>query len=126
MEEDIKIIEELIKNEHGELLNCWDYGEEAKKTLENLLTRYKQLEEDNKELRRYYASRTEVEDLKETISCLHESGKDYIHKSKIKEKIEELKNESYQISLKSEVAFDSGIMKNNLKIKVLQELLEEE
>lgn len=30
MEEDIKIIQELIESKNGELLNCWDYGEEAK------------------------------------------------------------------------------------------------
>lgn len=49
---------------------------------------------------------------------------EYISKDKIKEKIEELKNENYQISQESEIAFDSGIMKNNFKIQVLQELLE--
>lgn len=49
----------------------------------------------------------------------------YISKDKIKEKIEELKNENYQISQESEIAFDSGIMKNNFKIQVLKELLKE-
>lgn len=46
--------------------------------------------------------------------------------NKIKDKIGELKNENYQIALDSEVAFDTGIMKNNLKIQVLEELLQQE
>lgn len=51
--------------------------------------------------------------------------KNFIPKQKIKDKIEEFKNENYQIALDSEVAFDTGIMKNNLKIQVLEELLQE-
>lgn len=42
MEEDIKILKELIANEHGELLNCWDFGEEAQKAIENILNRLEQ------------------------------------------------------------------------------------
>ena len=49
----------------------------------------------------------------------------FIPKQKIEDKIEELKEENYQISLESKVVFDTGIMKNNLKIQVLQELLQE-
>lgn len=41
-DKDIKIIQELIESKNGELLNCWDYGEEAKKSLKNLLHAYKQ------------------------------------------------------------------------------------
>ena len=58
------------------------------------------------------------------IQSLERKLENSIPVSLVEEKIEELKNESYQISLNSEVAFDSGIMKNNLKIQVLQELLE--
>lgn len=47
-------------------------------------------------------------------------------RNKIREKIEELKEENYQISLNSKVTFDSGMMKNNLKISVLEDLLKEE
>ena len=49
-EKDIKIIQELIESKNGELLNCWDYGEEAKKSLENLLQAYKQDEKLIKEM----------------------------------------------------------------------------
>lgn len=85
MEEDIKIIEELIENERGELLNCWDYGEEAKRALENLLTRYKQLEEENKHYKKYAVMMT-TEGL--LINGVKFSFNDYIQKSKIKEIIE--------------------------------------
>ena len=46
MEEDIKRLEELIKESHS----CW-IGISNQKALENLLKRYKELEEENKQLR---------------------------------------------------------------------------
>ena len=52
MEEDIKIAKELIENKHGELLNCWDYGEEARKSLENILNELKRLQEENERLQK--------------------------------------------------------------------------
>ena len=61
MEEDIKILEENLKN--GTIyVNC---GNSIDKALENLLTRYKQLEEENVELRiENSAMNTVLEDLK--------------------------------------------------------------
>ena len=50
IEEAIKILEELKKNECGELLNCWDYGAEESKAIETLLTAYEKEKEKNKEL----------------------------------------------------------------------------
>ena len=63
--------------------------------------------------------------LKTTKEELRDYFYNSIPKQKIKDKIEEFKNENYQIALDSEVAFDTGIMKNNLKIQVLEELLQE-
>lgn len=147
MGEDIKILEDTLqkycyKNCKGEID---DSCKECKrlKAIENLLTRYKQLEEENKQLKEYIVKAPNLDEMtavqytkiqeeayimgraKEQQRAKEIIHNDYIPKSKVKEKIEELENESYQISLKSEVAFDSGIMKNNLRIKVLQELLEE-
>lgn len=51
---------------------------------------------------------------------------EFVPKQKIKDRIEELENENYQIALDSEVVFDTEIMKNNLKIQVLEELLPQE
>lgn len=49
-----------------------------------------------------------------------------IPKQVVKDKIEELKDENYQISLGSNILLDTQITKNNLKIQVLEELLQEE
>ena len=51
--------------------------------------------------------------------------KNYIPKQKIKEKIEELKNEKEQLRIDKNVTWDSQIYKLDLKIQVLQELLQE-
>ena len=51
--------------------------------------------------------------------------KNFIPKQKIKDKIEELKDENYQISLGSNILLDTQITKNNFKIQVLEELLQE-
>lgn len=63
------------------------------KNIETLLAYIEELEKDNIELRKYYATRKEVEDLKDTINCLHESSKEYINKDKIRDKIKELEHE---------------------------------
>ena len=52
--------------------------------------------------------------------------KNFIPKQKIKDKIEELKDENYQISLGSNILLDTQITKNNFKIQILEELLQEE
>ena len=118
----------------------WDDGVDA---IENLIKGYRELEKEIEILREYiiiapnldemtalkYAHiqesayfRGRAEEQQRANETIH---KHFIPKSKIKEKIEELKNENYQISLGSEIAFDSEIFKNNLKIQVLQELMEE-
>lgn len=51
IEQAIKILKELKKNEWGELLNCWDYGAEESKAIETLLTAYEKEKEKNKELK---------------------------------------------------------------------------
>lgn len=47
MEEDIKILEEI---DPKDLLNCWSGGMEEYNALQNLLKRYKKMEEENKNL----------------------------------------------------------------------------
>ena len=46
MDKAIKIVEELQRNDNGELSNCWDYGAEAQEALKKLLDGYKQKEAD--------------------------------------------------------------------------------
>lgn len=109
--------------------------DEQQETLENLLTRYKQLEEENKKL---IAQKTAInnkrKELEEELEGFR-TGKYislkvnelYIPKSKIKEKIEELKKDLERdricIDFVIEHTKDIELM---AEIKVLQELLEEE
>ena len=53
IEESIKILKELKKNEWGELLNCWDYGAEESEAIEILLTAYEKEKEKNKNAIKY-------------------------------------------------------------------------
>ena len=94
---DIEVLEELIKNEHGELLNCWDYGEEAKQAIENLLKerqsdkeRIKDLEEINE------AHKKENGELREEIEYWKEQAQGYSDLSKqIKEEYEQRLEDYY-------------------------------
>lgn len=84
----------------------------------------------NREIKELRKKVKELEEIDEANRKVIVEKCDYIQnscipKQKIKDKIEEFKNENYQIALDSEVAFDTGIMKNNLKIQVLEELLQE-
>ena len=109
MEEDIKILEENLKN--GTIyVNC---GNSTDKALENLLTRYKQLEEENKSKQKAY----------DDCYCEYKHYKqfDSIPTSLIKEKIEELK-EAYEDS-KDENG-ESQYYYPDYTIRVLEELLE--
>lgn len=78
MEEAIRIVEELQKNENGELLNCWDYGEEAQEALKKLLDGYKEKEAD------LYAAN-------QLVSELLDITRDSVPKEDIREMIDELK-----------------------------------
>ena len=115
MEEDIKILEFLKDSEIWfPLQNVKKpmFSERQKQALENLLTRYKQLEEENK---------TQLE----AFELGKESSRkrieyDYIPKSKVKEKIEEIK-----LSLKDD-CLALHEFQRLAKIDVLEELLREE
>ena len=71
--------------------------------------------------------RERVKELEEDLYSANKIVEEYIDsipKQKIKDKIEELKDENYQISLGSNILLDTQITKNNFKIQVLEELLE--
>lgn len=81
MEEDIKMLEKLCNQiideddpDMFEILSPYEIAQAIK----NLLTRYKQLKKENKELKEYIQRLDEL------------NSKDFIFKSEIKEKIEEL------------------------------------
>ena len=90
MEEDIKILEDYLA---GKKLQ---YGEgyiyfKAFKAIENLLTRYKQLEEENKSKQKAY----------DDCYCEYKHYKqfDSIPKSKVIEKIKELEDGTYDAKI---------------------------
>ena len=136
MEEDIKILEELISEYKNNVWNEYPYkfNKEIIYTLENLLTRYKQLEEENKELKHitqnYNVYQQKSDNPNTTIIIADEKWfingyfkENFIPKSKVKEKIEELKEKTAMQGL----FIDSEtICRVDAKIQVLQELLREE
>ena len=123
IEEDVKRCKKLIKIEHANWI-----GMSNQSAISNVLAereqdkkRIKQLEKENGELRE------RVKELEEDLYSANKIVEEYIDsipKQKIKDKIEELKDENYQISLGSNILLDTQITKNNFKIQVLEELLE--
>lgn len=104
-----KDVDEAIKEGKDYIEFMTTAGDNAE-WAETVLSYIEQLEKDNIELRKYYATRKEVEDLKDTINCLHESSKEYINKDKIRDKIKELKNElkSIQDKLSKNMLFSES------------------
>ena len=95
-EEDIKNLSEIIELCEAEINNNDEnitaiLDLEDLKSLINLLTRYKQLEEENKSKQKAY----------DDCYCEYKHYKqfDSIPKSKVKEKIEELKNGTYDAKI---------------------------
>lgn len=105
MEKDIRLIEE-IKKEYSTMDSLGEYVQ----ALENLLTRYKQLEKENKTLKNF------------TSYIFNEDVAEFIPTSLVKEKIEELKSKGKIIN---QTFPDCGEYHYHKEIKVLEELLEE-
>ena len=102
MDKAIRIVEELQKNENGELLNCWDYGEEAQAALKKLLDGYKEKEAD------LYAANQIVSEQIDII-------KDSVPKEDIREMIDELK---FMRDMNKITGVDIAIMKLNETLEV--------
>ena len=140
IEEDIKRIAKLITTKFN---NDYSIDNVDKEAIEELLKAYKelkeieeshrkengelrekvkQLEEENKTLneRNQYLVKYRAKLEKE----LYESNENYILVSLVEEKIEELKEEIEQLRIERNVTYDSGIYRNQIKIDILQELLE--
>ena len=102
MEEAIRIVEELQRNENGELANCWDYGEEAQEALKKLLDGYKEKEAD------LYAAN-------QLVSELLDITRDSVPKEDIREMIDELK---LMRDMNKITGVDIAIMKLNETLEV--------
>ena len=81
-------------------------------SLRNLIKEYKELEEENQQL----------EAIKD--EAIRRYNLESIPVSLVEEKIEELKEEIEQLRIERNVTYDSGIYRNQIKIEILQELLE--
>ena len=117
LEEDIKFIEEMIKEykTFGDLHNPdFEDTDRIYKALENMLNRIKELEEENK--------KKSIENI-----CYQEELENSIPKQKVKDKIEELKetlthyDEYTRLNLLEKINVD--ILDS--RIEILEELLEE-
>ena len=145
MEEDIKILE--VENYYLEELGYLrdnNHFIKFNQALKNLIKAYKELEEIEENHRQENGKlRERVKELEENINkqkqltkiaqtitdesikeALIEFEKDYIPVSLIKENIEELKEEIEQLRIERNVTYDSSIYRNQIKIDILQELLE--
>lgn len=114
MEEDIKILQDK------DLL--WKYPEKRiLQAIENLINRNKELEEENRLLKRAnnIAENVKVEDITEVMNKAYKDFiNEFILKSKVIEKIEELKNTAKE----NHVLFDC--YSTGAVINILQKLLE--
>ena len=100
-----------------ELKNAKQINEEHQKINGELREKVTKLEEENRELMSEYHNRIQEKiDLEQDLKILEQ---------KIKDKIEELRNEKEQLRIEKRVLWDSGIYKIDLKIEILQELLQE-
>lgn len=118
IEEDIKVLKKLLETLEELFQLTKVNNTKERNALKNLLTDYEKQKEESKKYEQMYLDEVD----KHVDIVLLYNGL----LNKIKDKIKELENENYQIALDSEVAFDTGIMKNNLKIQVLEELLPQE
>ena len=110
MEEDIKYLEEQIKS-NNELFEKHGYSLLSQKqiqALENLIKGYRELEKRIIQLT--------------NLLCINDSDENYIPKSKVKEKIEELKEREQELSDEEGYWGSSDLL---AQIEVLQELMED-
>lgn len=146
MEEDIEFIKYYMKQYFYEDISIED-DFKFEKAIKNLLTRYKQLEEENKQLK------VNEEILLKTKGCINEDNstncrvleslnygirtyektleklqKETIWKSKVKEKIEELKKQRKQLMYKTYLRREDMLNDDReiaSEIAVLEELIKE-
>ena len=150
-EEDIKILESIIKinNDYLKGVENQTINQKEIKALEHILSDYKKLQEEFRQVdhecdrlekidfekdMKIKELKKENEELKEINNELEAEKNEAIRRynfesipvSLVEEKIEELKEEIEQLRIERNVTYDSGIYRNQIKIDILQELLESE
>ena len=115
MEEDIENVEFIIRD-----LKADSYNKRLIGSLENLLTRYKQLEEKKERII------IEKAEALQEVRKYKAKVKDSIPKSKIKEKIEELEKEDLEIYDTDSEDVKIAKYEQRAMLNILKEILEEE
>lgn len=121
IEEDIKILEEMIENaniENMDMNNC--FGGEHIEAIEHILSDYKRVLKENEELKKFH-----IQDNKHLDFIMQHS----IPIQKVKDKIEEiLNNGEYRIIFEGDAEFPDEATcidaQKYIKLEKLQELLE--
>lgn len=122
MEEDIKILKELIEIGLEDFTDITITNRQAQ-AIENLIARYKELEENRKLTARKYMLNAETGELKEIPI-----DNNYILKSKVQEKIEELEElvkDFEEYWSKDPRKFKKEKCIDYYKLEALQELIED-
>lgn len=118
----IKILEQHLENSETMFENFGTLAIEYAdiKRISNVLSRLKQLEEENKKMAEEY--------LVNNLGVARYLNENYIFKTKVKEKIEELEKQIDDLLENEEIYEDSLFKYNYLKlaIEILEELLREE
>ena len=120
IEKDIEILKKFnnLNILYGRLALTEEEYNQIKQAIENILA---EREEDKKKIKELEAK---LEEANKQLD-LDYVDENYIPKQKIKDKIEELRNEKEQLRIEKGVLWDSGIYKIDLKIEILEELLQE-
>lgn len=123
IEEDIKILEEMIENANIENMDMNDcFGGEHIEAIEHILSDYKRVLKENEELNlKYYMLYTgKIENLKAQEVKIKSQ---VIPVQKVKDKIEELQKGPLKINENNKYYYETEAY-NKIIIQVLQELLE--
>lgn len=131
IEEDMNYLDSMVKEykQFGNLYNE-DYEDEDRiyQAIDHILSDYKRVLKENEELKENKTGLEEEiqEQAKNLMQNEEYIAEECILKDKIKNEIEELKNEKEQLQIDNNVLWDSGIYKLDIKLTALQALLEGE
>lgn len=134
IEEDIKLLEEMIENANIENMDMNDcFGGEHIEAIEHILSDYKRVLKENEELKNEVMEK-DLEiigkeeytkaSMKEIIEQYYTANEECISKQIIKDKIEEIKQEKKKYGNCLIEMYEDELV--NRDIKILQELLESE
>ena len=125
---ELREITDRIQSEYNDLLkDNFKLKNELETKRKEYQETYKDVREELRELRKENEElKNQEETARKVNELLVERYSTSIPIQKVKEKIEEFKEEINQLRIERNVTYDSGIYRNQIKIDILQELLESE